>query len=111
MNWWHYKIIPFWQRGSRGYANSDLWNLNDYIAAWLPVALRQLKREGWTCLPGKTPEEWYRILECMAQGFEAWAELNDGVIASGDNELIARLEDKQAEGFELFAKWFGALWD
>src|SRR3990167_183363 len=74
--WEKIKDIPreikwFWQRGKRGYADSDLWSLDFYLESWLPEALNQLAKETIGS-PGEpmTFKEWQRILRKMAKGFK-----------------------------------------
>lgn len=111
-DWWH-ELRAFYQRGKYGYADRDCWNLGDCLAYWLPDAVRRIA-DGHS-YPGvdgaATPEEWQDVLERIARGFEAWTEINDVDTDWQDKELMAKLETEYDEGIELFAKWFGHLWD
>ena len=79
------------QRGWRGYAKEDTWDLGNYMAEWLPSAIRQLRDEshGYPCemedmiaSPIQEGEYdvsldykailWANILTDMADGFEAF---------------------------------------
>lgn len=94
-----YKI----QRAQRGWADCDVWSLDNYLSQWLPDALRHLKEtkhgipmamftdeeasrqdpEGWTG-PDDTAMEragkvWGTTLDKMIEGFEAWNRMDEGL--------------------------------
>ncbi len=92
-----------WQKSQRGYSDSDVWGMNNYLAEIIPPMVRQIKRgHGY---PGhgraNTPEKWAVILEEIAVGFEAF---------EGDIGKIGD-EKKFTKGMKLFVKWFPNLWD
>ena len=73
--YWH-PVRDFWQRGKRGYADTDVWNLCDYIVEWLPDAMRLLREKGhaWPgewCTGAATQEEWRERLKEIEDGFRA----------------------------------------
>jgi len=59
------------QRGKRGYADSDLWNLDGYILSWLPEALDQLAEEAYSYPGGWTIESWQKWLHYKAEVFRS----------------------------------------
>lgn len=80
-----YKIKCFYQRGKRGYADVDVWNLNDYLASWLPKALRHLSENNVGCAEkffdndapdDKACHKWEALLVQMAEGFEAYIAMD-----------------------------------
>lgn len=104
---WPREIQWWWQRGSRGYSDCDVWGFSDYLAGVIVGGLRQLKTElhGWPhCEEISTEKEWENIIDKMIRAFELhlreaeWTKLTD-----------AEQKEKQ-EGMLLFARWFGALW-
>lgn len=107
----HYlrEVKWFIQRGMYGYADSDVWGLSSYLDTWMPSALRVLK-EGHS-YPGteeaSSMKKWARILEKMAQGFEA----SEAIGEFPDVKELPKLLKKQEEGLQLFVKWYGHLWD
>ena len=78
----------FVHRGLYGYARSDIWDLDDYLASWLPDALRHMAENNHGCANelfdnstnGDECYKWRVILLEMAEGFEAhrqqeWVDL------------------------------------
>ncbi len=103
----------FIQRGRRGYADSDLWSLDYYLSDWMPKALRQLKKHhtgypGWK--EANTDAKWKAILEKMAIGFEASSKQKDALLLP-TSKRYKKFQKQIDEGFDLFAKWYGSLWD
>lgn len=111
----------FYQRGSRGYADCDVWSIDAYIVHWLPAALRQLKKENhghptsvcnedidWTThIDCKGEERWEALLEEMASGLEMAFVLQDRWISDRDS-LEWRKFDR---AMQLIHKHFFELWD
>lgn len=105
------KIKWFIQRGRRGWADCDLWSLDEYLAQWLPDALLKLKEDvhGWPEGPDcPTFESWQQILVEMADGFKAEQELGEGILDEKERDKINKRKEK---GLNLFVKYFSALWD
>lgn len=83
-------IQEFCQRGKRGYADVDVWNLCDYLAEWLPDAMRLLREKGRTypgepCEGAATPEEWRERLKEIEDGFMAARLLSANSVTSSDH--------------------------
>lgn len=109
-------IIAFIQRGKRGWADCDLWNLDEYLMSWLPSALRNLaeNHSGHPC--GLTNKKWTSILNKMADGFGGVGESEklyfNGKINIKDCMENEKLEAKHLQkSLELFSKYFTSLWD
>lgn len=103
-------IWAFFQRGWRGYADRDLWDMGSYLSCWLPKALRQLART--TCdHPSDTVSEteWIVLLNKMADGFEAYQRLID-LSYTGKDEQEA-LQQQARYGMRLFVERLGDLWE
>ena len=70
-----------WQRATKGFAASDVWDLDHYLLTLLPAMLRKLADEGMSypgIAPFETPEKWETWLREMADKLESlqedWAE-------------------------------------
>jgi len=61
-----------WQRATKGYADSDVWNLDGYLLQVLSGSLKHLADNHWGW-PGNdafpTDEDWTRFLTDMADKF------------------------------------------
>jgi hypothetical protein len=110
--WYWLQMLPrrvywFFQRGFRGYSDCDWWNLNSYLAGWLPDALMRLRNEGHGHPGMMTEEEWQDTLLQMLAGFVAHRRLRncDWETLAQRDELVEVRED----GLALFAEWFVEL--
>jgi hypothetical protein len=106
----HYwrELICFYRRGMYGYSYRDLWSLDWYLLQWLPTAIRELNRTRHSYPADMTDEEWGKVLEEMADGFEVALKIQDELWIEEQHKK----EYAQAErAFELFAKYFYHLWD
>ncbi len=101
----------FYERGMYGYAESDLWNLDGYLASWMPSALRELS---------KAPIDWEASetdLEKMARGFELASEESDYLfdketehLKENWREIEKEHEKERIECMNHFVERFHALW-
>lgn len=111
------EIKAFFQRGWRGYADSDLWSLDHYLIQVLAPGLREFARSpfGW---PGEpmTYEGWKEILNEMADGFQAVADVEER-FSDEDLDIKEFIKDEKEawkkldNSLKLLRKWFGHLWD
>jgi len=99
----------FFQRGTRGYADCDVWSLDGYILGWLPNALDQLRKEchGYPC--DLSPESWDYILEKMADGLKAESKWC-GLDYETERERIG-LQRRGKDGMRLLFERWHDLWD
>lgn len=128
-------FVHAYQRVTRGWADSDTWNLDDWLCEVLPPAIEHLKAHthGYPC--ELTEEEWGKILSEVAEGFRAierskdvpdrfiteldtstgWAkDLGvkdreydwDGIFAYQASE-----REKFEQSMKLFVKYFQSFWD
>ena len=113
--WWKFQLNPwtyyravkwFFQRAIRGWANCDVWSMDNYLNDILPGMLRRLKI-GCSYPMDMTPEEWLNILEEMAVGFESGNKIDDCFDPNEEKELRAKFD----RGMELFVKYYNHLWD
>jgi hypothetical protein len=103
----YYHVKWFIQRGHRGYADCDVWNLNYYLAGWMPAAIRRLEMKRLGHPIGMTTAGWKTRLRIMREGFEAVIATSD----FPDAKRYRQLERQMNEGLNMFAKHFLSLWD
>ena len=114
--WWKHYLSPRTyyyyvkykiQRANRGWADCDIWSLDNYLAEWLPDALKRLKKikhgipmavfpedPQYTDETGNATEaateiaskNWDEILGKMISGFEAYNRTQDSP-QSYENEI------------------------
>ena len=127
------RVRWFVQRGKRGWADCDWWNMDRYLSTIILPMLKQLK-ENQHGYPGygqaSTPEKWDAILDKMIEGFEAanrvieddyYKEISgdsiEAITHAPREEMLkwgeASKRDQKvfSENMKLFNKWFFALWD
>lgn len=96
-------IKHFWQRRTRGFDDSDLWNLDDTIAKFVATrlwAFKELKCSYPSNL--KSYEEWQGILERIAFAFKLLQK-----DAFERNEFEQKCID---DGLKLFVEYYENLW-
>ena len=131
----------FFQRRIRGFDDSELWSLDYTILRFILPRLqryREKERFGWpgpisvlgldmdefafqelpeaerSALDKKSQEEWELMLGKMVRAIELQLEYHGIFLVEGeDGELHEdpELEAEHKEGWDLFIKWFHALWD
>lgn len=95
----------FYQRKTRGFDDSDMWNL-DYSLAKLILPRLKLFRKQPAGYPNNlTAKQWQDILDEMIWSFtwycgEQWSYGKD----------YAANSKRADEGLKLFAEYFGSLW-
>ena len=115
-------IKSFFQRGIRGYADSDVWGLYDYLLDIFIGSLTHLK-ENLHGYPGDlTEEKWNEILQKMIDGFkrvkylesDEWFEIED-IDKKDFTENWKKAQKEKDKVFKdtmkLFTEWFFGLWD
>lgn len=125
----YYEIKQFVQRGRRGWADSDVWSVDHYVASILIQMLKKLKETKQGSPIELTEEEWSDKLNQMIEAFEAanrviedeyYEEIGD------DAEIIRKASKEELEecnrrleadikifedGMKIFTKYFFGLWD
>lgn len=92
------------QRAKQGWAISDTWNLDHYLAGVIASSVDHVRSHLHGHPGGIGFDEWEDILGRIVEGF--WlATLDDDIRDKPESE------QKQAEAFELLARWFRHLWD
>jgi len=128
-----------WQRATRGWANSDTWSFDGYIAKVIADALAYFAEnlhsappemfdpacyEDGDCsrvkdraLHDQGFENWKVCVQKMVAGFRAVEQMDELDLNDFDNDYkkyTARADELEAiriEGMTLFVKHFHALWD
>jgi hypothetical protein len=100
--WFHICDTPrqikwFCQRGKRGYADCDLWNLGPYTITTLLAALKEFKKvfneKEYKCVPGDESEEtWNEKLQVMIDGLMEAEKIceHDWFISSDSREEMLK---------------------
>lgn len=106
------ELLDLFERGWRGYARTDVWNLHSYLAIWLPSALRQM-RDGCSYPSDLTSDEWREKLTLMIRGFEDAHRLIDGKWGQWESARKKRKEVylHSKLGMQEFIDRFYDLWD
>ena len=98
----------WWQRGTRGWDDSDTWNLNNTMAHFILPRLKRFK-EITICYPmNLTMEEWNAILDKMIFAFEYYHR----DLLDDDRSIDVRQEEwvRVQEGLMLFGQYYNDLW-
>lgn len=135
--WWKHWFTPRvyinfvkfkYQRITRGFADCDTWNFNNYVSDVMYHALVHFKATNHGYPNGMTEEEWSGILDKMIEGFHAkilllddeyadhcWIKTESDTVGKFNKKLYAAWQKpllaKWKEGSTLFIKHFDSLWD
>lgn len=90
------------QRDTRGWDDTEAWNLDKGIACFILPRLRRLKKANHGHPGGLTNEEWLTIQDEMIEGLKAKV---------GEFHLNAADTKKWDRAKELLFLWFDHLWD
>lgn len=99
-----------WQRAYRGYDDTALWNLNDYITDIAIPCLTAMIENGYGYPMDLTPRQWASQLKKMRKGFEAYKWIMEDYTVKNKRSLHKKQREMK-EGLELFAERFANLWD
>jgi hypothetical protein len=106
----------WYQRARYGYSYRDCWSIDWYLADIIPKMINQLK-ENLHGVPGefitedgevtdKEVDKWESILDKIANTFKLEYEILESY------RIMTKKEKKSHdEGWKLFRKYFGHLWD
>lgn len=96
------------ERGMKGFAKSDVWGFNTYLAGVLAGGLTVLRDNLHGCPPelcSKDDETW------ADEGVERWRAILDEMIVGFSQEDQHDPTPELQRSLELLAKWWGHLWD
>jgi hypothetical protein len=93
----------FWQRITRGWDDSDTWDLRLANAKFFVPRLKRFKELN-ICIPeGLTSEEWDGILDEIIWMFEL--NINDSLLIDDEKE-----QQRYDTAFDLYCKYYHDLW-
>lgn len=98
------------QRMTRGFDDTELWNLDHTIVKFILPRLKEFKKLSKGSYPNEvgTEEKWQEILEKIIVGLEYYLE-KDRVMDITENEANGRMFVME-EAFQLLIKHFVNLW-
>lgn len=93
-----------WQRATKGYADRDVWNMDDHLLTLMPQMLDKLREtsHGY-CAAFSCEEEWFRYLNEISTHLRNAANLEESAYEEKEKEVKTALA-------MLAEHWF-ALWD
>lgn len=105
------KREPEWkaQRLTRGFDDTEMWNLDCTIAKFIAPRLKVFKEQAAEIGDHPvniTSEKWQEILSQMIEGFELYSDHFNW--SAEDSDANWRKVDK---ALSLFRKWFFNLWN
>jgi len=122
------EIKWFWQRGTRGWADSDVWSIDWFLCDIMPPMLKQLKKNkmGYPC--GTSQKKWEKILDDIAYMFETAHEIQDMQAVFPEKKKATESMNQHRKkykikvltkeefarynkGWKLFQEYFYSLWD
>lgn len=96
------------ERGRNGFATSDVWSFNDYLAGVLASGLQVLRDNLHGCPPelcSDDDETW------AEEGVKRWQAILDEMIVGFSQEDQQDPTPELQRSLDLLAKWWGHLWD
>lgn len=108
-------IKSIWQRGTRGYADHDMWNLDSWFTQVIGggvAAFRDYPPHGW---PGEpmTYEDYIRVLDEIVEGFNAARRIQNSDYDHNpkDQSEYDQLKAKFDHALDLLKEHYFSLWD
>src|ERR1019366_7545008 len=105
----YYQAKWFVQRGSRGYADCDVWSLDGYLCSWMPEALATLRKNKMGYPSRLTNKGWDAKLDRMIRAFTIAREIMD--MEYETKEEMAAMMKQFRKDFNVFRNHFFSLWD
>ena len=107
------EMRTFLQRGSRGYADSDVWSFDYYLRDILAGGLKELARGGSYPVSKEidTYEKWQYALESNAKRFENVTQYEESGWERDDGKLRETVYREQKEALKFVMRWFNDLWN
>ena len=112
--WWGFRNRC--QRFLRGYAWSDVWDLDFWFIDTVEPMLRHLQKNGIGIPNGYSEEGWKEHLDQMADHLHLMGEWNVvSEVFDGDYSDVEKvhsiMNEHKEKFFEMFSKDFYNLWD
>lgn len=102
------KVVTYHQRGRRGWAVSDTWNLDSYLTQVISGSVDYLRQHTQGHPSGMTKDEWDTILSKIATGITAWESIDD---LDFRTDAYAEYRAQFEEAIRLLGKFYPHLWD
>ena len=100
-----------YQRMTRGWADYDAYNFNNWFLGVVPEMLKHMRENLHSRPVSVSIEEWEDILTKMESSFRN-ADIDVAVeSANSEDNLENFVQDNLEEGMELLKVWFWELWD
>lgn len=98
------EIKSFLQRGYRGYADNDVWGLDEYLSRVISETTGHLAKNTSSYPGGMTFSNWKKILRQISKDIQ----IKDHYKTEKEQ---SQSYAKQQEALKLFVKYFCHLWD
>lgn len=104
----------WWQRRTRGWDDSDMWDLYVTIARFVAPRLRRFRELHQVGFPASLIKDWEDMSanhNAVAEWHAILAKMQTAFDLLAENETKIEDQSKIDEGLKLFAEYFGGLWD
>ena len=98
------EIRSFLQRGYRGYADNDIWGLDEYLSRVISETTEYLAKNTSSYPDGMTFGNWKKILRQISKDIQVKDYYKT------EKEQLQSYAKRQ-EALKLFVKYFNYLWD
>ena len=106
---WVPRLVFRWRNG---FYKHETWNLENTIARFILPRLVYLRDTGHSYAnETSSEEEWFVILSKMIESFEFYSDGEDTYLLNHSATEYCDYLTYVQEGLELFAEYFGDLWD
>ncbi len=95
----------FWQRGTRGYSDRDVWSVDWFLTSIMPSMLQQLKRTTHGAPIGVGMKRWYKKLDHMTETFKIARQIEDY------HKDSRKLQTQFNKRMKVFVRYFFNLLD
>ena len=93
------------QRKTRGFDDSETWDLSDTIARFIIPRLKIFKKNECSTPIDLNKQQWEQILDQITNAFELIVRDDGARTFSTEEERMVN------EGLDMFRKWFLHLWN
>lgn len=102
-----YRAIKwFIQRGRRGWADCDTWDLDTYLARVIAESVDRLRQYTVSMPVGTTPARWDRKLRRIAAAYQRHLDRSESLTFAVDSH-----DEAQRHEMGLLIRHFPGLWD
>lgn len=109
------RLLWRWQRSTRGWADCDVWNLDEYLARVISGSVMALRDQahGYPGYEGAgSMGEWRDVLTRISGPLSVdWRQSVEGESAVDEFERERSAQVAQRDALRLLAEWFPAMWD